>query len=105
MRNLGEQPGLLFQMQVSYLAIGYASSGKRQQEEILKIERKQEKERACGNLTQHTRYKFHLCFYWSNTTEITSAGNKTWLIKISSKQNITDVTVPQSGGDVPKILM
>lgn len=58
MRNIGEQPGLLFQMQASYLAIGYASSVKRRQEETLKIERKQERERGCGNLTQHTRCKF-----------------------------------------------
>lgn len=51
MRNLGEQPGLLFQMQASYLAIGYAPTVNRQQEKTLKIERKQERERACGNLT------------------------------------------------------
>lgn len=47
--------------QASYLAIGCASSVKRQQEETLKIERKQAR-KSMWELTQHTRYKFYLCF-------------------------------------------
>lgn len=49
MRNLGEQPALIFQMKAMCLAVGYHSSIRRQQEEILKTERL--RERVCVDLT------------------------------------------------------